>query len=178
MSRRAPFSLLRHLRTLPLTAGLCAFFLCGCTNYQLGTHASVPFTTITIQPVVNDTFAPQAQALLHQQLADSLAQEKNLQVLGSDGQATLIVRIARYEKHITATRSDDTVLGSSYQIEMTAECTLLDNRTGKPYFQSRPIYVSADSYASSGYTSSEYQTMPILTRELARKIKEAVVSTW
>ena len=158
--------------------GLCAFFLCGCANYRLGTHANIPFSSITIEPVANDTFAPQAQALLHQQLADSLAQEKDLRVLGSDGQATLVVRIVRYEKNVTATRSDDTVLGSSYQIEMTANCTLIDNRTGQPYFRDRPIYVSADSYASSGYSSSEYQTMPILTRELARKIKEAVVSTW
>ncbi len=177
MFRHAPSAFFRS-RQLLATLGLGVLFLCGCSNYQLGTHASVPFSSITIQPVINDTFAPQAQALLHQQLADSLAQEKSLQVRGADGQASLIVRIIRYSKNVSATRSDDTVLGSSYQIEMTAECTLIDNRTGKPYFQNRPIYASADSYASSGYSSSEYQTMPILTRELARKIKESVVSTW
>jgi PBP1b-binding outer membrane lipoprotein LpoB len=150
----------------------------GCANYKLGKYSKTPFSSITVQPIENETFAAQAQSILNQQLNDSLAQESGLRVAATGGQATLRVRITSYTHTVSATRSDDTVLGSSYTLRMTALCTLTDNNTGEVYFKDREIRASADAHVTGNYSSTEYQTMPIITRELARKIKDSVVSTW
>ena len=40
-------------------------FISGCNSYQLGNPAELPFESIYIKPVSNDSFAPQAQEGLH-----------------------------------------------------------------------------------------------------------------
>lgn len=152
--------------------------LAGCANYTLGSRAQVPFSSLSLLPVENDTQAAQMQALLHQQLSASLAQEKGVQVVTNGGQATLRVCVVRYDHAVSATNPNDTVLGSSFTLRLVARCTLVNNGTGRPYFQDREVTASAEAHDTGNFSAVEYQTMPVLTRELARKIKDTVVGVW
>ncbi|MDR2429346.1 MAG: LPS assembly lipoprotein LptE [Puniceicoccales bacterium] len=153
-------------------------FLSACANYTLGTRAKPPFASIKVSPIVNDTYAPQTQALLHQQLNDTLAQESGITLRTVGADATLHVRLERYEHSIAATRPTDTVLGSAFTLRLTARCTLVNNRTGEVLFKEREVVATADAHDTGGFSAVEYQTMPVLTRELARKIRNAVTGVW
>ena len=50
-------------------------FISGCNSYQLGNPVELPFESIYIKPVSNDSFAPQAQTLLSTQIRDAFIRD-------------------------------------------------------------------------------------------------------
>jgi outer membrane lipopolysaccharide assembly protein LptE/RlpB len=158
--------------------------LTGC-GYQLGAQAALPFSTISIEPIQNETLAPQIQVALHEQIAATLARENNLTLVADGAQATLRVRIHRYNQYTTATNPRDTAIGMSFNLTLVVQCDLLNNRDpSAPYFKGREITASAVAHspeaigASGGFSAVEYQTLPSITRDLARKIRDSITSTW
>ncbi|MDR2863164.1 MAG: LPS assembly lipoprotein LptE [Puniceicoccales bacterium] len=150
----------------------------GCGHYTLGSSAKPPFSSLNILPIENEIQAPQTQALLSQQLMDALSQESGVHIVSADGQATLRVRLVHFERKVASTRSKDTVLGNSFLLYLRARCTLVDNRTGKQLFKNREITASAEVHDNGAYNATEYQTMTVLSRDLARKIRDAVTGVW
>jgi outer membrane lipopolysaccharide assembly protein LptE/RlpB len=176
---------MRAVRPFPLLLLAATAVFAGCGVYTLGTRAKPPFSTIALQPVENATHAPQVQAILHQQLADALSRENNIRLIsqGDGAAATLRVRLTAYEHTLSATNPDDTMRGSAFTLTLRARCTLINNTTGKPHFAEREISASQVAHvpaagATGSFSSVEYQTLPILTRELARKIRDALTDTW
>jgi outer membrane lipopolysaccharide assembly protein LptE/RlpB len=173
----------RHFLALG-TALFSAPFLASC-GYRLGAQGSLPFSTLSIQSVKNDTHAPQIQALLHEQLGASFARENGLHLVTEGAQATLRVSIVRYAHEIAATSPHDTGLGSSFQLLLRVSCDLLNNTNpAHPYFTKREIESSTVAHTpatvgtAGGFSSVEYQTLPVLTRDLARKIRDTVTGVW
>lgn len=160
---------------LPLAAIL---LLPSCASYTLGTRTKPPFSSLAIAPVRNETHAAQMQALLSLQLADLLSQEKGIRIVASGSDATLSIRITRYEHSVAATDPRDTTLGNSFNLRIRALCTLMDNRTGRPLFEEREITAVAVAHAMDGFTNVEYQTIPVLTRALAQKLRDTLTGTW
>lgn len=155
--------------------------MAGCQHYKLGHPSeSLPFKTLYVKPVVNKSLAPQAQALLTDQLITSLQQEGNVKLVADpeEADATLSITIVDYDRRITATSDKDTILASSYALELTAECTLSHNMLTVIYFHNKRIKASINAVVGDSQLTAEYQNMPILTRELALKVKNVVVSAW
>jgi hypothetical protein len=172
------------LFTALLLAALLSGVGTGCA-YRLGTGGKPPFTTLALAPIKSDAHIPQAQSILHTQLSDAFAQEGNVRLTDGAAQALLTVRLVKYERTVAATARNDTALGVSFNLELTAECDLVDTRTGKPLFEHRRIvartvaHAPADTAASqSTYAAAEYTTVPILTRDLARQIRDTVTGVW
>ncbi|MDR3228887.1 MAG: LPS assembly lipoprotein LptE [Puniceicoccales bacterium] len=177
----------RNTTTTARLSWLAFFFLvlplAGCGAYSLGSKSKIPFSTLSLAPIENTAYVPQAQALLHTQLADAISQESGLRLVATGGAATLHVRIVGYTHSVAATNPDDTALGSSFNIRLTANCTLTDNRTEKPYFTDRRIEVSVVAHSPTGtaagsFSAVEYETLPVLTRDLARRIRDTVTGVW
>ncbi len=151
----------------------------GCAHYHLGSPEGLPFDSIAIELTGNESAAPQVEALLAQNLAEAFLRDGTLRVTSpAHAGATLTVKIANYTRTLAATRSDDTVLARSYGLTLTIEASLIDNSSGKTYFHDRRISTEDLAFVDSGLTQAEYQTMPVLARSLAQKIKDAVVSVW
>ncbi|MDR1816599.1 MAG: LPS assembly lipoprotein LptE [Puniceicoccales bacterium] len=182
---------------LSLTALTLAALPLGCGHYHLGTGNKVPFRTIALAPVVNDSAAPSVQALLHAQLADALAAESGITLVSDpdNADALLRVRLTRYTTEVLATDPTDTGLGTSFTLTLTARSTLENRRAtggGKPWFKDRVTRASAVAHAppmladasgstragTGGFGAVETQTITVLTRDLARKITGEVVSVW
>lgn len=163
------------LRSIALAA--LAFASAGC-HYAPGPGAEPPFSSITLEPVKNDSFAPQMQAELHRQLADSLAQEKSLHVVPSGGQARLSVTLCDFRREVAAVNPKDTVQASAYSLWLSAKITLVDARSGKVLMRDRLVRASLSAYVEDGYRRAETQTLPLLSRELAKQIKDAVTGVW
>lgn len=171
--RHRPFLLL-------FVVGILASILAGgCARYQLGRHAEPPFRSIYVKPAANATFAPQAQSLLTLQLRENFIQDGLLQV-ESEAQADAILEIAlsEFDSDVAATRQEDTEIAEKLRLKLVALCTLSDNRTGKIYFEARPISANVDAFPGDRSQQAEYQAMPVLTRNLARRISYEVLQVW
>ena len=160
------------LRVAPIVAA-CALAGCG---YRFGTDAAPPFSSLTIEPIRNESYAPQVQADLHRQLADALAQEKSLHVTTSGGQARLRITLTDFRRDIGAVDPDDTVRAASYNLSLSAKVTL--EIADKSLFKDRLFTFTLPAFGGAGYNRTEMQTMPLLTRELSKRIKDAVVDVW
>jgi len=157
---------------------LIAVCASACSHYQLGSPAELPFKTIYVAPANNDSFAPQAQAILTQQISAALLRE-GIRLAGKDtAEATLHIRITQYDKEISATQREDTALAQSFALELQANATLINNKTGTPYFKDRAHSSQQQTYVDGGFQPSEYQSMPVLLERLANNIKNTVISVW
>jgi len=151
----------------------------GCASYHLGQAADTPFKTLYIEPVSNRAFAPQAQALLNENLIEAFLRDGQVRIVDeSQAEATLRVVLTRYDREIAARQEDDTFLGRTFGVTLEAQVSLLDNLTGNLYFAGRTLSANDNILIDDGLPQSEYQTIPVLTRSLAQKIKNTVVSVW
>jgi outer membrane lipopolysaccharide assembly protein LptE/RlpB len=168
-----------HLRGAAAVLVLGA--LAGCSHYTLGPAGDLPFHSLYVEPVLSSAYVAQGQAPVTEMLRQSLLQEDNVKLTDqADADATLEVVLTDYHRDIAATAQNNTLNAQSYDLTLTAKCTLVDNRTGKIYFKERLVTTTLTAYIQGGdsFNESEYQTVTKLARDLGKKIKDAVISTW
>ena len=166
-------------------------FTSGCKSYQLGNPVELPFESIYIKPVTNDSFAPQAQALLSAQIREAFIRDGRTQVLtkAETADAVLFVNLIEYKRRAAARQSVDTAVAAGFSLTLLSEVSLFDQNKGDYFFQNRVIQKSANAFVNDPYATpagtqtqdflqSEYQAMPRLSRELARRIADEVLSPW
>jgi hypothetical protein len=170
----------------------CVGFFGGCKSYQFGNATELPFESIYIQPVANESFAPQAQALLSAQIRDAFIRDGRTRLVTkeADADAVLIVSLTEYGRQAAARQSEDTVVARDFDLTLAATVSLYDQNKGDYYFSGRILEERSNAYADNpyaanpaisgtqGFLQSEYQAMPRLTRDLARKIADEVLSPW
>ena len=166
-------------------------FISGCNSYQLGNPFELPFESIYIKPVTNDSYAPQAQTLLSTQIRDVFIRDgrTKLVINREAADAVLIINLTEYNRIAAARQSDDTTSAASFRLVLAAEVSLFDQNKGDYYFQKRMIRESSSAYVNNPYATPataqtqdflqmEYQAMPRLTHDLSRRIADEVLSTW
>ncbi|NBB80114.1 MAG: hypothetical protein GVY36_11830, partial [Verrucomicrobia bacterium] len=146
---------------------------------------------IYVKPVQNDSFAPQAQALLTSQIREALIRDGRLRLVTSEkaADAVLLVKLTQYSRE-TATRDrQDTTVGVDFDLNLAAEVTLFDQVNGQYFFKERLLSERSNAFVdnpfappgttrSQGFLQAEYQAMPRITRDLAKKIADEVLSPW
>ncbi|HTQ31141.1 MAG TPA: LptE family protein [Opitutaceae bacterium] len=164
---------------LTLAAALTLWFT-ACAHYQLGTGGQLAFTTLYVEPVQNKTMLAQSAALVGTQLRESFLRDARVALVNSPAtaDATLQVTLIDYSRTVAAPRSDDTGLARKFELTLRAECTLRDRRTGRVWFEKRPIGAMKEAYTDSGQLQSEYDTAPLLASALADNIAHAVLDVW
>lgn len=169
----------------------CFSFLCaalglllataGCSHYHLGSStAPLTFSSLYVAPVTMRTLVPEAQAIIGTQLREAFLHDGRLTLANSDAaaDATLRITIKDYHREVATARAGDTGLARKFIITIKADATLVNNRTGQPLFQNRPLQVQRDVYTDSGQQQAEYQMLPLLAQDLAAKAAHAVLDTW
>ena len=151
----------------------------SCSSYHLGMDQELPFSSIYITPVVNNTQAPQTQALFSKVLRDQFVQEPSLVLVGSEQNAgaVLNVEISSYDRNMSA-HDEDTDLARSYQLKIVASCSLLDARSGQVYFRNRSLDIKTTAYNEDHISRAQNQNFPSILDALAKKIVEEVVGVW
>jgi len=160
--------------------------LSGCAHYHLGVSQEVSFKTLHIDLVENRSFAPQAQALLTRNLIVEFLLDNSVKLVEADeADATLQVTLTEYKRNSVANQSTDTSLARSFDLSLKADITLTNNKSGSAFIQSRSIATKETAYVldqsgaeTDGFLQTEYKTLPILTRSLAKEIRNAVVDVW
>lgn len=155
--------------------------LSGCFSYRLaGTPVKLPFKTVYVKPVQNLSYAPQAADPLTNAISAAINRAPEVKTaLEGDADAILDVRIVDFRRRAVATKSADTAVSAANRVTLTAKCTLV-KRNGDVVFADRTVKASATVYAGdiNATVTGEYQTMPVLARELGEKVKDAVIGIW
>lgn len=185
---RLPSSPVRSILSVTL---LLLIFLSGCRSYQLGNPAELTFQTLYVKPVQNASYAPQAQALLSSQIREAFILDGRLQIVTNeaDADAVLLVDLKDYRRSTAIRERADTTLGRSFDLTLEAQVALFDQTSGRYLFQNRRIsersaafvdnpYAAAGAPSPQSFAQAEYQAMPRITRDLAQKIADEVLSPW
>jgi len=183
---RIPLSvMMRPLSLLVLALGLG--YSTGCAHYQLGTAGKLSFHTLYIAPVANKARMPQAVAIVSTQLREAFIHDGRVTVVDSpdNADATLTVSLSNYQRDVTTSRPDDTGLARKFNLNLTALCTLRDNRAAKVLFEQRAVNVEQQIFATatpqqsdSNQLQAEYQALPLLAASLANKVAHTTLDVW
>ena len=174
------------LRILGCVALLTLFS--ACKAYQLGSPAEIPFQSLYIKPVANQSFAPQAQPILSAMLRENFIRDVRVNVVAEmeAADAILYVDLTDYRRNATARNQQDTTIADIFDLTLQASVSLLDPSTGAYFFQDRTVRTTTNAYTANPYQNdsvinyqlSERQAMEQLSRELARAITNEVLSPW
>ncbi|MGK0177207.1 MAG: hypothetical protein ACJAT5_000388 [Lentimonas sp.] len=187
MQKKLYYGIFRTLRALALITVL-AGILSACKSYHLGSPAEIPFKSIYVAPVLNHSYAPQAQAIISAMLRENFTRDTRIKLVAEkeNADAVLLVDLTKYERSDSARNRQDTGVADSFDVQIKADVSLLDQETGTYLFTNRSIQATTNAYTSNPYQDdtivayqlSERQAMEQLARELARKITDMVLSPW
>ena len=160
----------------------------ACKSYHLGSPAEIPFKSIYLTPVSNSSYAPQAQAIISAMLRENFIRDARVNVVAKKktADAILVVDLTEYQRNSTARSQQDTTIADSFDLRLTANVSLLDQKTGTYLFADRPIQATTNAYTNNpyganrikNYQQSERQAMEQLARDLARKISNEILNPW
>ncbi len=163
---------------LCLAGVLC---LSGCTNYRLGTGGKLPFRTLYVAPVVNESNIPQAVALVSTQLREAFLHDPRIILVNTpeDADATLTVHLVNYGRDGQTRESGDTGLARKFDVTLNAEATLKDNRDNKTIFANRKVQATRQVFTDRGQQlQAEFQNVPLLAETLAKNVLGATLDVW
>jgi len=172
---------------IPLCALLALGLVSGCAHYQLGTEGKLSFHTLYVPPVDNKAHIPQSVAIFTTQIREAFLHDGRVTLVGTaaEADATLVVTISNYSRDVATARPDDTGLARKFNLNLTALCTLRDNRTSTALFEKRIITVEQQIFATatpqqmdSNQLQAEYQALPQLATKLADKVSHAALDVW
>ena len=152
----------------------------GCAHYHLGNGGKLTFKTLYVAPVVNASNLPQAIAIVSTELREAFLRDDRVTLVNSadEADAILTVRLTKYDRSVTAGQATDTGLARKFDITLSAEANLRDNRSGKFLFKKRPVDAVRQLFTDSGQLQSEYQNVPLLAETLAKNILSATLDVW
>ena len=161
-----------------LLVAASGLFLQSCAHYQAGDGSSLSFSSIQVNPVSNQSQAPQITQVLNHDLRQAFIRSGKVQLESSGADAQLNVTLVRYDRENIATNSQDTGLARKYALTLTASCDLINIGEDSAYFRNRTISTSLDIFLDSGQTRAETNAIPLLSKKLADAISNEVLQTW
>jgi hypothetical protein len=176
---------MRWLFPLVVLSGLA--FSAGCAHYQLGTEGKLSFHTLYLAPVENKARLPQSVAVVSTQIREAFIHDGRVTVVDTpaEADATLTVSLSKYGRDVTSARPDDTGLARKFDLNLTAICTLRDDRSGKTLFDKREVAVTQQIFTTatpqqkdSNQLQAEYQALPLLAASLAQKVAHTTLDVW
>ena len=163
-----------------LAAPLLLLLPTACQTYQLGLPEGPPFQSVHVAVVKNDTYAPQMQGHMTRAVREAFATGGSPVRLGNEGvaDATLEITLDKYFRKGATFNPRDTGEPASFNLNLSAKATLVDNRTGDVYFKDRPFRQTIQSFGTDQLPERERQNLPLLARNLASNIYEDVTTVW
>lgn len=151
----------------------------GCTHYRLGESTGSGPQNVFVRPAENRSLAPQAGLLVTESIRQSLLTTGDIDLADRDeSESRLTVVITSFDRGVAATDPEDTQRATAYRLTLTAEATLISSDGSRTWFRERIFEASDQILTDSGVIQAEYQAMPLIARELGRKIADAVDSSW
>jgi hypothetical protein len=169
----------RRLSALMLGAITLTFV--GCAGYHLGptNGATAGARSVQIDSFANKTLEPRLVDYVMSSLRENLQHDGTYR-LDTSQQGDIVVTgvITSYSRTALSVQPTDVLTAVDYQITMTAEVIARDRVTGKIILD-KAVTGTASLVAGNDLTSSERQTLPLLTDDFARRATALLVDgTW
>ncbi len=150
----------------------------GCSNYRLGTGSRPAFASLRVEPVVNRTSLPQAEALVSARLREAFIRDGRVPLGSAESAALLAVTLSDFRREVAAVREGDTGLARKFNLTLTATANLRDTATGRLIWDQRTFTVTREAFTDGGQLQSEYQALPLLAEALAQRVSQAALDSW
>ena len=139
-------------------------------------HAGYPITkteirSIYVAPAITEAVVAQISGNLSRKIREEITRlgiATLSSVNGSD--ATLETTITHYGRSIGTVDEYDTDTAKSLSLNATIRCSLKSNISGAYFFKDRTLSASLTINATDSAQAIEYQRIPQLSRELAKKL--------
>ena len=165
-----------HFGTIVL---LLLFSGAGCAGYRLGPQTNTPYSTVAIPIFRNQTFKPQLEAQITNAVITELQGEGKLQVESvSRADAILYGIIVKYERNAVRALQEETRTAREYRITITLEVELRNRVTDEVLIQPTQISASIDTFIGSDLQSAETLALPLVAKEVAKKVVTLIADRW
>lgn len=158
---------------------LIALFTAGCAGYRLGPTLSADYKSVAVPMFKNKTLKPQLEPQITNAIIKRLQADGTLKVV-NEADADLLVTgvIINYGRTELRTVREDTDITREYRVTITAAIEARNRHTGEIVVKKTNVSGSADTFIGSDLQSAEYQALPLIADDLARKVVELVAENW
>ncbi len=173
-----------------LTLGVMLTACAGCASYQAGTPTALA-RNIWIEPVKNQSYAPQVEVLLGERLRDAILSGPGVRLtLKDDAEALLEVTVLDYQRDGRAyglnvaedngRAEPDRNIARAFDLTLVARVQLRNADTGEILLDQtlRSNSQSIPHPSISSAADAERLMMPVLARDMARQIHGLLIGGW
>lgn len=156
---------------------LMFFVLSGCARYRSGYPISQTFIkTIYVAPAVQRAIVPQMSATLSRQIREEIIRNSNLRLVDKGcADVELETTITNYGRSIGTVDEYDPDTAKTLSLNASVCCNLKCS-DGHYIFKNQTFSSSISINANNSAQALEYQRLPQLARELAKKITTRIMN--
>lgn len=175
---------------------MLALVTSGCATYKAGTGAPATSRTIWVAPAVNHSYMPQIAVVISERVREAFLEDNvSLIVRKDEADTRLDITVTGVDRFGRANglrvgTVDDTTgnvryksdrgLDKSYDVVIAARAVLTETRTGKVLLDRE--FASSSQALPSPYdltnADNERMLIPILARDIARQVHDAIAHGW
>lgn len=157
----------------------------SCSHYSVRVNDSLPFKSLYLNTVINESFAPNIHALFQNQLRQTLLEQTPLTLCKTADVADvqLDLRLVHYDRSARSRSSSDPGRFNALNLTIGVELSLYDRKAGNYLIEkstllsSEPIFFDR-TYNNSNLNEIEYEALPIISRKLAESVVNQILSYW
>jgi hypothetical protein len=169
--------MVRVIQAAPLL--LLSSFLFGCAGYHIGPVTKTSFHSIAVPMFRNETLIPQLEAQTSNAIIRRLQQDGSLQIESrSRADVVLVGTVERYDRIALRSLHSDTGVPREFRIAITVRVEALDRRTGETVLKPTEVEGTSDVFIGEDQTSAEYQALPLVADDIAKRVAGLLVESW
>ena len=160
----------------------------SCSHYQILDYEKLPFNTIHISEVRNDSFAPNIESTFNKKLREAILSYGKLRISKdeSNSDVDLSIIIKNYDRNSATRNIDDAGRINSLMFTLSAVVSLYDNSNQKYLIKeyvlesSENIYFPQDqgTVELMDFQEAEYSGIPRLCDNLINQVMDLIVGIW
>ena len=168
--QKNPFTL------LALSAALS--FLAGCANYQLGTTLPPHLRSISVETFRNASKEPQIETTITSETIREFQRDGQLKVKDAD-EADILLKgvITQYKLEPVHSSRDNPKSTLEYKAFVTVHINAVERKNGKKVVI-QSVTGTKTFEVMGDLATARRNILPEVSRELGRKIVDAVISAW
>ena len=155
-----------------LLVSLVALGGSGCAGYKLGpvNGLAAREKSVQVNPFDNQTLEPRLTDAVTSQLRKQLQRDGTYQLAShNDGDIVVSGSVTRYVRQEVSFSSSDILTVRDYRLELRAQVTARDRRTGKVILD-QAVTGTTLIRVTTDLTSTERQALPLLAADLAKNV--------
>ncbi len=163
---------------LTILASAALTFLAACANYKLGTTLPPHLKSVYVETFKNSTREPQLDTNITAEVIKEFQRDGQLKVKGAN-EADIILTgvITQYKLDPMRSARDNPKATLDYKAIVTVTLLAAERKTGKKII-AQGVTASKTFEVKGDLMTARRNILPEVSRELGRKVVDAVISAW